>query len=217
MTKRRSRATLVVALGLAALAVVTLGRAVMTARSELASARSYRDDAQPARATEHYRRSLRWSFPFSPYVPQAASELESLAEELEEEGDSAGALLAWRSLAGGLAASRFIYSTADPAREGAKDQIARLLALEGGPTIDANLTPEKLAADHRRLLDQEVAPHPAWGTLLLAGFALWLVSLFLIVQRGFDVSGKLVWPAARGPISGAFVGLLSFVLGLLFA
>jgi hypothetical protein len=213
----RSRAALVVALGLAVIAVVTLGRAVTAARAELQSARSYRDEAQPARATEHYRRSLRWSFPFTPYVAPAASELATLAEGLEAEGDPAGALLAWRSLAGGLAASRFIYSGADPARERAKGQIARLLALEGGAAIDANLTPEKLAADHRRLLDEEVAPHPVWGTLLLAGFALWLVSLLLIIQRGFDVSGKLVWPTARGPLSGAFVGLLSFVLGLLFA
>ena len=76
---------------------------------------------------------------------------------------------------------------------------------------------EPPGADHRRLLDEQVAPHPLWGTLLLAGFALWLVSLLLIIRRGFDPAGKLVWPAARGPLSSALVGLASFVLGLLFA
>ena len=207
----------VAALGLAIAAGVALGRAVTEARAELDAAKSHREEGRFARATEHYRRSLRWSFPLSPYPAEAVADLEAIARELEKEDDLEGALLAWRSLAGGLAATRFMYSGVDPARERAKDEIARLLAREGGVAMDANLTPERLAADHRRLLDEDASPHPFWGTLLLAGFALWIASLAWLIQRGFDRSGNLVPRAARGPASLALVGLASFVLGLFFA
>ena len=217
MTPLRSKPALVVAICLASIAAVVIGRAVIASDAELASARSYRENGELARATEHYRRSLRWSFPASRNAAEASSELEALAREYEQAGDAAGALLAWRSLAGGVAASRFLYSGTDATRELAKDEIARLLALEGGVAIDANLSPDELAADHRRLLDRQVAPDPVWGTLLLFGFALFIGSLLFVIRRGFDRSGQLLWPAARGPVSGALIGLLSFVLGLLFA
>lgn len=217
MKSSRSRTMVVAALGLAIAAGVALGRAVTEARAELDAAKSYREEGRFARATEHYRRSLRWSFPLSPYPAEAVADLEAIARELEKEDDLEGALLAWRSLAGGLAATRFMYSGVDPARERAKDEIARLLAREGGVAMDANLTPERLAADHRRLLDEDASPHPFWGTLLLAGFALWIASLAWLIQRGFDRSGNLVPRAARGPASLALVGLASFVLGLFFA
>ena len=207
----------VAALGLAIAAGVALGRAVTEARAELDAAKSHREEGRFSRATEHYRRSLRWSFPLSPYPAEAVADLESIARALEKEDDLEGALLAWRSLAGGLAATRFMYSGVDPARERAKDEIARLLAREGGVAMDANLTPERLAADHRRLLDEDASPHPFWGTLLLAGFAVWIASLAWLIQRGFDRSGNLVPRAARGPASLALVGLASFVLGLFFA
>ena len=217
MRSGRSRALLVVGIGVIALVALVAGRAVTDARSELDLARSFRGDGSPLRAVEHYRRALRWSFPWSPYEPEAAAELGSLAEELEAAGDVGGALLAWRSLVGGMAASRSPFETRDPRREHAKDEIARLLALRGGEGIDANLAPERLEAKHRQLLDREVAPDPFWGTVLVLGFALWLGGLVLLIGRGFDPQGRLVWSAARGPASGALVGLVSFVLGLLFA
>jgi tetratricopeptide (TPR) repeat protein len=204
-------------LGIVVLAGIMLGRAVTQAGAELAVAKAYQQEGQLARATEHYRRALRWWFPLSPFRDEAVSGLESIAAALEDAEDRAGALLAWRSLLGGVAASRFMYSGRNPAAERAKDEIARLLALEGGAAIDANVSPEKLAADHRRLLDREAAPHPLWGTVLLLGFAVWIGSLVLVIDRGFDSTGKLLWPAARAPLSGALAGLLSFIVGLFFA
>lgn len=202
---------------IAAVAAVVIGRASSEARAELAMAELQREGGDATRATEHYRRALRWSFPASPHTETAVAALESIATELEASGDIGGALLAWRSLAGGISSTRVLYADADPAREKAVDEIARLLARDGSAGIDANLDPEKLVADHRRLLAAEVSPDPFWAMLLLLGFATWVGSLLVAARTGFDSDGRLRWASARGPLWGALAGFLSFALGLLFA
>ncbi len=200
-----------------ALAAVVLGRAASEARSELAMAELQREDDNATRAIEHYRRALRWSFPLSSHSQTAASALESMARELEASGDVDGALLAWRSLAGGISSTRVLYLDADPIRRSAVDEIARLLAQHGSAGIDANLDVDKLEADHRRLLAEQVSPQPFWAMLLLLGFAVWVGSLLVMAQTGFDSEGRIRWTSARRPLWGALAGFLSFALGLLFA
>ena len=202
--------------------LITLGglvlwRVASESRTELAAADAYRQDDRLVLAVEHYRRATRWSLPMSSSTAQAVSALESIAAELEADGDLAAALLAWRSVSGGLAATRFLYSGTHPARENAKDQIARLLAADRSAAIDANLSMEQLEADHRRLLDGEIRPDPWWGTLLLLGMATWVGALVLLAWRGFDSTGRFRWAGARRPIWGALAALVSFALGLLFA
>lgn len=207
------------AAGFAIVAVLTLllGRVASESRRELAAANAHRGAARTELAIQHYRRAIRWAFPLSPYSSEGASELASLANQLEAGGDLRGALLAWRSLSGGLAATRYLYSGSDPARENANEQIARLASIERGAAIDIGLTDEQLAADHRRLLSQDISPDPFWGVLLLAGMAVWLGALVLLAQRGFDSAGRFQLASARGPLWGALVGFASFALGLLFA
>ena len=217
MKPLRSGAALLVAICVVALSGIMLGRAVAGARRELAEAEAYQEEGQLLSAIEHHRRALRWSFPLSPFRERAVAGLESIARELEESDDRVGALLAWRSLLGGISASRFVYSRKDADAERAKDEIARLLALEGRAAIDASLDSEKLAAVHRHLLAEEVSPQPFGATLLLVGFALWLGSLVLLINRGFTAAGRFLWPAARTPLSSALAGLVSFVVGLLLA
>jgi len=200
-----------------ALAALVLWRVASESSTELAAAQAYRDAERPLLAVEHYRRAIRWSLPLSPHTAEAVSALQSIAAQLEEDGDVAGALLAWRSLSGGLAATRFLYAGSNPVRENANDQIARLVALDRSAAIDANLNSEQLRADHRRLLSEEVSPDPWWGTLLLLGMAMWAGALVLLATRGFDSSGRFHWASARGPIWGALIGFVSFTLGLLFA
>jgi hypothetical protein len=205
-----------------ALVAITLGalllwRVASASRTELATAHAYRHDDRPALAVEHYRRAIRWSLPLSSNTLEAVSALESIASVLEADGDVAGALLAWRSVSGGLAATRFLYSRTNPARENANEQIARLVAMDRSVAIDANLSTEQLAADHRRLLDEKVSPDPWWGTLLLLGMATWVGALVLLAWRGFDSAGRFRWAGARGLIWGALAGFVSFALGLLFA
>ncbi len=202
--------------------LITLGASVLwrvasESRTELAAADAYRHDDRLALAIEHYRRAIRWSLPASSTTEQAVSALESIAAELEADGDLAAALLAWRSVSGGLAATRFLYSRTNPTREKANGQIARLVATDRSAGIDATLSTEQLAADHRRLLDGEVSPDPWWGTLLLLGMATWVGALVLLGWRGFDSAGRFGWAGARGPLWGALAGLVSFALGLLFA
>ncbi|MBW1760106.1 MAG: hypothetical protein JRE45_02980 [Deltaproteobacteria bacterium] len=206
-----------VAVVVVAFCAVVLLRVASESRTELAAAHAYRHDDRLALAVEHYRRAIRWSLPLSTNTAEAVSALESIAGELETAGDVTGALLAWRSLSGGLAATRFLYSGSSPTRENASEHIARLIALDRSAAIDANLTVEQLAADHRRLLSEEISPDPWWGTLLLLGMALWVGALVLLARRGFDSAGRFHWAAARGPIWGALVGFVSFALGLLFA
>ena len=217
MKPLRSGATLVVAICVVALTGIMLGRVVAGARRELAYAEAYQEEGQLLLAIEHHRCALRWSFPLSPFRERAVAGLESIAQGLEESDDSAGALLAWRSLLGGISASRFLYSRKDADAQRAKDEIARLLALEGGAAIDASLDSDKLAAAHPHPLAEEISPRPLGATLLLFGFALWLGSLVLLTNRGFTAAGSLLWPAARIPLSSAIAGLVSFVVGLLLA
>jgi hypothetical protein len=200
-----------------ALGTLLLWRVASESGTELAAADAYRHDDRLALAVEHYRRAIRWSLPLGSNTAEAVSALESIAAGLEADGDVAGALLAWRSLSGGLAATRFLYSRSNPARENASDQIARLVAMDRSAAIDANLSAEQLAADHRRLLNERVSPDPWWGTFLLLGMATWVGALVLLARRGFDSAGHFRWAAARGPIWGALLGFVSFALGLLFA
>ncbi len=211
------RPSLAMGLVIIALAALVLWRVASEARTELAAAQAYRDDDRPLLAVEHYRRAIRWSLPLSPHTAEAVSALESIAAQLEEDGDFAGALLAWRSLLGGLAATRSLYTGSSPARENASDQIARLVALDRSVGIDASLSAEQLAADHRRLLSEESSLDPWWGALLLLGMAIWVGALLLLATRGFDLNGRFRWASARGPIWGALAGFVSLVLGLLFA
>ena len=206
-----------VALVLIAFGGLLVWRVAAESRSELAAADAYRQAHRLDRAVERYRRAIRWSWPGSMNTAEAVTALESIANELEAGGDIPGALLAWRSLSGGLAATRSLYSGEDPDRENAHDQIARLVALVPGAAIDTNLSNERLVADHRRLLDEEVSPDPWWGALLLVGMATWVGALVLLVRRGFDSAGRFHWAGARGPIWGALAGLVSLALGLLFA
>ncbi|MBT8470732.1 MAG: hypothetical protein HKN10_05760 [Myxococcales bacterium] len=205
--------------GIAIIAVLSLlcGRVAFEARGELAAARAYRQDDRPDRAIEHYRRSIRWDLPLSPYQAEAVSELQSLANELEAEGNTDLALLAWRSLSGGIAATRTLYSGSQPVREKANDQIARLLATDRSAAVDARLSVEQLAADHRRLLSDQVSPDPFWGLMLMFGMAVWVGALLLLARSGFDSAGRFHWATARGPVWGALLGFVSFALGLLFA
>ena len=200
-----------------ALAALVLWRVASESSAELATAHAYRDDDRLSLAVEHYRRAIRWSLPLDTRTGEAVAALESIAGQLEDDGDAVGALLAWRSLSGGLAATRFLYSGSNPARENASDQIARLVALDRSAAIDANLSEEQLREDHRRLLGEDVSPDPWWGTLLLLGMVTWVAALVVLASRGFDPAGRFRWASARGPICGAFVGFASFTLGLLFS
>ncbi|MGB3052755.1 MAG: hypothetical protein WBB42_17265 [Polyangiales bacterium] len=212
-----ARSGIVAGIAIIAVLALLLGRVASESRKELAAANAYRRDGGSGRAIEHYRRSIRWALPLSPYHAEAISELESLAKELEAEGDTDLALLAWRSLSGGIAATRTLYSGSHPARENANDRIARLLAMDRSAAVDARLSTEQLAADHRRLLRDEVSPDPFWGIVLLLGMAVWVGALVLLARRGFDSSGRFHWATARGPVWGALLGFVSFAVGLLFA
>ena len=200
-----------------ALLVLIVGRTVYEARSELALAQTEYEAGRSMRALEHYRRSLRWSFPLSPYVEDAVTGLESIARETERAGDRRAALLAWRSLAGGLATSRFAYASESPARRRAKAEIARLVASGPTPAIDANLDSERVAADHRELLERETSPNPIGATLLVFGFIVWIGCLVVLTRRGFDPSGRPSWSGVRAPLFGALAAFTTFALGLLFA
>lgn len=217
MSSTWARSGIVAGIAIIALLALLLGRVAFESRRELAAGNAYRRDGLPSRAIEHYRRSIRWSLPLSPYRGEATSELKSLAEELEAEGDTGLALSAWRSLSGGIAATRALYSGPDPEREYANEQIARLLAMDRSAAVDARLSDEQLASDHRRLLSAQVSPDPFWGLLLLLGMAFWVGALLLLARRGFDSAGRLDWASARGPFWGAMLGFVSFTVGLLFA
>lgn len=198
--------------------VVLVGtRTVSESHSELVTAHTYDQNGDTMRALEHYRRAMRWSFPLNPYPARAASSLRSTAKELEDEGRIDDALLAWRSIAGSSAATRFLYSATNPVQEEAYDEISRLVAAHQGAGIDVGTDAEELAAQHRALLKEDASPDPFWGTLLLIGLAAWVGGLVVTASRGFDATGRFHWATARAPVSGALAGFVAFVLGMFFA
>lgn len=217
MKRLAERAGLIAIVALTATLCVVAARVLIDARSELSTGDAFLAEGEHRRAIDHYRRTLRWSFPFSPYIGEATARLEGIAVEREAAGDRSEALLAWRSLLGGLSAARSMYGNRGRAASRAKDEIARLMAAETLHVDAEGGGPSDLAAFHRDLLDREVAPDALWGTFLLLGFAIWVGSLLLLIQRGFDASGRPKWLSARGPLVGALAGFTSFVLGLLLA
>ncbi|MDH3201227.1 MAG: hypothetical protein OEM15_10085 [Myxococcales bacterium] len=217
MTRLRKHPWLFGTLVALILLVLVAARTVSESRSELMTADAYDQSGEVTRAIEHYRRAVRWSFPLNPYPARAAAALRDLATALEGQGRIDDALLAWRSIAGSSAATRFLYSTTNPAREEAQDEIARLMAAHQGTGFDVGADVEQLAAEHRALFAKDASPDPFWGTVLLVGFAAWIGGLVLTASRGFDATGRLRWATARAPLSGALVGFAAFVLGMLLA
>lgn len=217
MRLARPRTQIVALVTLLGLLALVLSRVASEARSELDVADAYRDEGRVGAAVEHYRRALRWSYPLSSVEKVAVSRLEVIAAQFEAEEDWAAALMAWRSLSGGLAATRSFYVAENPNRAHANLQIARLAAMEHRAGIDAGSSEAQVAADHLRLLSEDVSPDPWWGSLLLFGMAGWVGALAIVARRGFDTAGRLRWSTARVPVSAAMIGFISFVLGLLFA
>ena len=173
--------------------------------AELSAARAATTAGDHVVAIDHFRRALRWSLPLTDQEDEALEGLENIATDREAAGDRETALLAWRSVVGGLSSRRTLYDSPNPTAERAKDAIARLAV------GDAD------ARRYRILLDRRIAPDPLGGSVLVLGFLVWLVSLVLIIQRGFDPLGRAQLARARGPLLGAFAGFASFVVGLLLA
>lgn len=207
-----------VALGtLLVVIALMVGRAAFEAHQELTLAASARQHDQVLRAIEHYRRALRWSFPLSPYTDRAISGLQDCAAELEASGQPFDALLAWRSLLGGLSATRVPYLATGSSAVRAKAEIARLERLHATLPTRAGVVQEQQLAEYRRELDIQVAPDPVWGTLLLLGFTTWVASLDSVARRGFDEEGRFYWTSARVPLWSALGGFVAFLVGLAFA
>jgi hypothetical protein len=177
----------------------------LQARVELSAAVAAEAAGDHTRAIDHFRRTLRWSLPVFNHQAEAVAGLERIARTREVEGDRASALLAWRSIVGGLSSVRSLYAPANPDSTRAKNEITRLAVAEDE------------AGRYRAMLDREVSPNPLGGTLLLLGFFVWIASLVLLVGKGFDELGRPRFDAARAPLLGALAGFTSFIIGLLFA
>jgi hypothetical protein len=195
-----------VAAALLSIALVAVPvRVALQSRAELAAAVVSESAGDHARAIDHFRRALRWSLPIFNHQDEAIAGLERIARTREVEGDRAGALLAWRSIVGGLSSARSLYVPPSRDLKRAKNEITRLAV------------PEDEAGRYRALLDREVSPNPLGATFLLFGFFVWLGSLALLIGKGFDGMGRLQLDSARAPLFGALAGFASFVIGLVFA
>ena len=216
MTAPRDRTWVAVSVALLAVLAVVSIRVYLEAKRELASAQRYDQRGDFHRAIDHYRRALRWSFPLSPFEQDAVEGLMQIAQTREAADDIPTALLAWRSLLGGVSATRSLGSRTPAEAKRARTEISRLLApVEASE--DSHDGREDGAGDRRADLGPSIAPKPIGGVLLLFGFALWLASLVALSQRGFDRAGHPSWPAARAPLLAALAGSSSFVVGLFLA
>ncbi len=215
---KRARETALVVLGVVAVVLAVLAaRVVATSRAELAEARLAEEHGERAVAVAHYRRAARMDAPFSPYSAEALERLADLGSEAEDEGDVELALSAWRSIRAATLGSRSFYVPHAESLREADEHIARLMAAQPPPAMDARLSVEEREAAHLALLEAEVGPRPLASLVAIVGLVTWIAAAFLFATRALADGDALVPREARR-WAGVFVlGLGMFVVGLAWA
>lgn len=206
--------------GLAAVGVfffVVTVRVVVASRGELAAGDALVLRGELGQAVAHYRRAARWYAPLSPYPVRALESLELIAERAEAEGDTAGALSAWRAIRAAILATRSFYIPHEDRLAAADRRIAALMAAGPPPPIDAELTQREREAEYFELLERPLGPSIPWSIAALAGFVAWAGAAFAFSHRAIDSGDGLVPKEARRWAAVWALGFALFCVGLAFA
>lgn len=195
-------------------AVVVLGtaligtRVLLTSRAELRSGQEALESGETRAAVTHFRRAVRWYLPLSPYPMTALEELRDLALAAESNGDTPGALFAWRAIHEGLTSARSLGLPHGALRDEADQHIGALMAASEGAQ-------DATAAEYATALSDGPGIH--WLALLaiVFGFSGWVFALVRLSGHPTDTGMAhtrtvLAWRVL------ATVGLVVFMLGLWF-
>ena len=214
----RGRETALVALGVVGVVLAVLAvRVIGISRAELAEGHDAEARGEPAVAIGHYRRAARMDVPFAPSPVEAIDRLADLGSDAEDAGDVELALSAWRSIRAATLGSRSFYVPhAERLRE-ADQHIARLMAAQPPPAMDARLSVQEREAAHLALLEADVGPSPLASLLAILGLVTWVAAALLFATRALGEGDELVPREARRWAGVFALGLGMFVVGLYWA
>jgi hypothetical protein len=194
--------------------LLVAARVLISARQELAEAEGFLAQHDRAAAVVHYRRAARWYLPFSPYHVRALERLAEIGQEAERAGEPELALSAYRALRGAILATRSTYVPERPRLEAANVHIARLMAQQPAPGVDAGKPEKQLYDEHLALLTPIPGPSVFWSCVLLLGFVCWVGSAFAFSMRAIDDEER--WVRVEAVRWGGLIalGFGLFVLGM---
>jgi hypothetical protein len=166
-----------------------------------------------------YRRTIRWYTPGSAPVQTAVTRLQALGRQLEESGEQAEALLAYRALRTGILGVQSVFQPYEDDLKVANQRIAHLMAQqEMSGSSQANKTRADREAHHTSLLEKNYAPAVGWSLGAVFGFLLWCGCLLGLVRNGFDdVTGLFIRSKAIPWGMGVVISACSWMASLALA
>ncbi len=209
---KKKLVTVLVVAGLCLGVVVT--RAVWEGRAALSAAGDALEAGDPHEAVALYRRAARWYVPLAPHVGRAYDQLEIIAQQAEQSGDTDLALAAWRGVRSSIKATRSFFTPQEHRLDRANKRIAALMAQIEGPEADPGKSQQQREQWHYDLLDRDEAPSVFWSIVALLGFGMWLGGGVLFAVRGVSREDDLVPRMAAASGILVAVGLVVWMLGL---
>lgn len=197
--------------------VVIVARVVAGSYTEKQRADAAKARGDLAAAAVHYRRAASWYVPFSPISSAALGELERIGEKAKSEGDYVLALLAFRSLRGGILSARSFYTPHQDLLDRSEHTIAYLMSVQDPPPVDVGKPPEQVAEEHYALLAEHPRPQLGLAMLALSGCAVWMWALFSLARSLEDAHGRIRFRALRKYGLMFVIGVAAFFFGLRFA
>lgn len=198
------------------LAVVAT-RVVVSSHDDLVAGRTSLAGDDVDAAIVHFRRAARGYTPANPYCADALTQLMTIADASEREGEIDRALMAYRAARSAILATRSFYTPHTAVLDAANARIASLMAAEPAPAIDAGKSKEQLEREHLALLQQDTQPKLFWSLVLLCGFVTWVGAAFALASKGFETDGRFNAPVAKRYVVMIALGFAAFVIGLLNA
>lgn len=181
-------------------------------------------------ATRSYLDALRAYVPGSPFERRALDGLQAAAVAARRAGDVPSERRAWEAVRTGLLATRSLYLPYPTRFAEAQSHLAELDATAAfpprqRPVPDLDMVPMRGNAPGRAM--RPLGPAMASTVLALAGFAIWVGAIVLLIRRGVERRPPRAAVKATGTDAGPLgalmlpllfvVGFALFLLGLRFA
>jgi hypothetical protein len=164
-----------------------------------------------------YRHTVRWYSPGSKPVEVAVERLQTLGDELQDDGKPAMALEAYRALRSGIFAVRSFYTPYGEHLPVLNRKIATLMAAQEGAT-EKSEDQKKRIQHHEKLLSVDRSPSVFWSLVATFGFVAWCSFLVLLSRHGFDdETGKLLPKSAARWAIAVFASLAVWTIALVLA
>lgn len=208
MTVRTRRLLAVVALVIAVLGAVSI-RVIVEGRDALAEGDAAAADGRIDEAIAAWESSARWYLPLAPHVDEAYARLIELASKSHRH-----ALPAWRAVRSAALATRSLWTPHADDLAAANAAIVEHASRDPEGAIAGGADAAARRAFHVERLGRD--PRPGLGTLILAiaGIALWLAGVALVLIRGFDEAGRVARRPALVGAGMSLIGLLGWAVGL---